>query len=117
MKQEYLFTEEHIGEKRMIEGVKKVWGNEVAPWKERALEAIVDVAIHNDVFTADDVRDWANDVGLEEPHHPNAWGAAFRVALTSGVMNRTGRYVKSRRPNQNATMIPQYRSNKYQHNY
>jgi hypothetical protein len=117
MRQGTLFGKEYIGEKLMREGVERVWKNELVPWKERALEAIMDTAIHNDIFTADDVRDWADDTGLEEPHHPNAWGAAFRVAILNGVMERTGRFVKSRRPNQHARMVPQYRSNKYQNNY
>ena len=98
------------GEDLMIEGTKRVLENEPEPWKDRAQEVILSTAYRHEFFNADDVKDRANDMGLGEPHHPNAWGAAFRVALLAGVMERTGRYVRSGRTSRHSSMIPQYRS-------
>ena len=98
------------GEELMIEGTEQVLENEPDPWKCRAQEIILSTARRNEFFDADDVKIRANDTGLEPPHHPNAWSAAFRVALLDGVMEKTGSYVKSRRASRHASMIPRYRS-------
>ena len=98
------------GEDLMIAGTERVLENEPEPWKDRAQEIILSTARRHEFFNADDVKDRANGAGLEEPHHPNAWGAAFRVALFAGVMERTGKYMRSERTSRHASMIPQYRS-------
>ena len=96
------------GEDLMRDGVEQVWENEQEPWKDRVQKIILETAELYEFFDADDVKDRADRVGLEPPHHPNAWGAAFRVSQLAGVMEKTGNYVKSKRPNQHSTMIPRY---------
>ena len=108
--QETLPGMRRTGEDLMIEGTKQVLENEPELWKDRVQEIILSTARRHRFFTADSVKREAKRMDLGEPHHPNAWGAAFRVALLAGVMERTGRYVRSERTSRHSSMIPQYRS-------
>lgn len=89
---------------RRDQGIERV---DRAPWKDRAFAALVRVARHQRELTADDVR--AVD-GLEDPHHPNAWGAVFMRAVRTGVIVNTGRTVNSDRPDAHRRRIPVYGS-------
>jgi hypothetical protein len=70
---------------------------------------VIDLAETELFFTIDDIQEVAAESGLGPPHHPNVWGAVIRSALLMGVMTKTGRYVKGRRPEQHSRMIPEYR--------
>ena len=42
------------------------------------------------VFSNDDIRKRAVELGVGEPHHPNAWGAAICGAARRGAIKRVG---------------------------
>lgn len=96
------------GEKRLEAGATRVLENEPEVWRFAALHCILEVSRRMEFFTADDVMAEAVRQEIGKPHHPNAWGAVYRIALHDGAIMRTGKFVKSTRPGQHATMIPQY---------
>jgi hypothetical protein len=46
---------------------------------------------------------------IEEPHHPNAWGAVWATATRSGLVSETGTLRKMRAPGSHARRSPVYR--------
>ena len=62
-------------------------------------------------FTADDVHRLLAMRGLTEPEQPNVYGAAFRKSAAHlGLIEDTGRAVKSARPEAHSRRIPVWRS-------
>ena len=46
-----------------------------------------------------------------QPHHPNAWGALFRSAVSQGFLIRTEVMQKSRIPSTHGRMVPVFKVN------
>lgn len=63
-------------------------------WKERALEAVVEVAGKMETFTADDV--WEG--GLDHPREGRALGGVMVRAKREGICAPTNQYTFSRDP-------------------
>jgi hypothetical protein len=42
------------------------------------------------------------------PHHPNAWGAAIRVAVKDGLLQETGRFLHMRARSSHGRRNPEY---------
>lgn len=72
-------------------------------WKEIVDDAIAYLAATGTPFTADDVR----DLGIPDPHAPQAWGARFMAATRAGLIVRVGD-ASSRRPSVHAHRIGLY---------
>lgn len=100
------------GESMKRKGIEQALHNERLLWRRYAFEILCRVAkdAGDRPFTADDFHMRAEVAGLGKPHHPNVIGGVFQLALNAGVMKKTGHYVKSSRPNQHATVIPEYRA-------
>ncbi len=47
---------------------------------------------------------------LQQPSHPNAYGAVVKRAYREGIIERTGRWVKSKRPAAHGRQIPEWRA-------
>lgn len=77
---------------------------------DRVLGLIGILARGQHEITSDDVHALMVARGVSEPTHPNAWGAAFRKAATQGLIEDTGRAVKSARPEAHSRRIPVWRS-------
>lgn len=77
-------------------------------WPGRALEAIERVATHNEYLDADLVRDH----GIDEPHHPNAWGSVWQEAIRREWIEESHDQPrrKSSRPEAHAAKMTRYRS-------
>jgi hypothetical protein len=56
-------------------------------------------------FTMDDFRSYASNVGLNEPHHPNAWGALFNHASSRNLIRFSGNVWESTRPEAHKRLI------------
>ena len=77
---------------------------------ERILGLIGILALGQSEITCDDVHKLMAERGVTEPAQPNAWGAAFRKAALQGLIEDSGRAVKSARPEAHARRIPVWRS-------
>lgn len=70
-------------------------------WSDNALSAIEKYLIINfdQQFLAEDVRGWAETMGLvDPPENARAWGSVFRRALSMGMIRRVG-YAPARSSN------------------
>lgn len=79
-------------------------------WKDKAAAVIEQLAARKSEFTSDDLRDFATKCGLEDPHHVNAWGAAMSAAAKRNVIQATGRFIRSNRPDAHSRMVGVWRS-------
>lgn len=93
-----------------LKGVKQVLEHESQVWKRGALKAIRITASRFATFTADHVKDTADAMQLEEPHHPNCWGGVFHSALSKDYMHQTGKFIASTRAKHHKQRIAEYRS-------
>lgn len=93
-----------------LDGVKQVLAHESQVWKKEALRAIHATAGRYVTFTADQVKDTADVMGLAEPHHYNCWGGIFRIAITQNYMYDTGKSIPSTRAKQHGTKVVVYQS-------
>lgn len=60
-------------------------------------------------FAIEDLREAMLAEGLQEPHHPNAWGA-FGMSLTRRkVIERTGQWRNAKAKKSHACTVPLYR--------
>lgn len=62
-------------------------------WLSTARRALRTLAETGRTFEAYDLT----ELGVEDPDHPNRWGALFRAAYTAGLIEPVG-YAQSRRP-------------------
>lgn len=90
------------------QGIQQALDRESNHWKQGALEAIREAAQLHDLFTADHVKDIANNMGLPAPHHPNCWGGVFHSALSKGIMQQTGKFIASTRAKHHRQRIAEY---------
>lgn len=77
----------------MTTGVQLAIDNTDEYWHSIAMSALTSLARSRNVFDAYDVT----LLGVPDPDHPNRWGALFRGAHTSGLIEHAG-YRQSRRP-------------------
>lgn len=80
------------------QGAARVLDNAGDPWSEATRRIITRLAATGHRFTSDDVRAEAQQAGIPEPHHPNAYGAALLAAAHAGLIIDTGRVARSERP-------------------
>lgn len=78
------------GDDRKTSGIDLVLANETPEWKDLALELLVALMRDQPEFTSEDLRVRARAGALEDPHHPNCWGAVFTRAAKIGLIERCG---------------------------
>lgn len=78
-----------LGQAARDEGTARVLENAGDEWRDRIAFLIDGLARRLPELTADDVRAEAERVGMEPPHHHNAWGAALLAAGRRGSIRRT----------------------------
>lgn len=66
-----------------------------AAWGADVTALVAELARGGEPFTSADVRRIAKERGLGAPGHPNAWGAVMTAASRRGLIEKTGRHVKS----------------------
>lgn len=97
---------------RRDEGIDRAAMGAPPGWVERALAAVAKTSRVMDEFTTDDVR-WVFDVWYEgssyQPRDGRAWGAVMRTAIGRGLVEKTGEYRQTRRPEAHCRPIPVYR--------
>lgn len=86
------------------EGIALVAANSDEWWRSTVDTAIAHLARQGGEFTSDDIR----LLGVDEPHHHNAWGARFSAAAKRGVIVRVG-YRQSSRVAGHARVIAVWR--------
>ena len=91
------------------EGIEKALANERAVVRQTAYTTVEILAAISYEFTADDIHGAWERSGVVF-HHPNVAGGVIRAALKAGVMERTGRYVPSRRLSRHGSMVAVYRA-------
>jgi len=99
------------GPERKEAGIEQVLENERIMWRVEIARLIRLTADNHEFFTSDDIHGLAEECGLREPHHPNAWGAAFNSAARDGIITPSGRFVPSERPDAHARMVGVWKSN------
>jgi len=62
------------------------------------------------LFTAEDVREWAEEQGLPTPTEQRAWGGIFQRASRAKLIEPTGVFVVARDPKVHCNNIRQWRS-------
>lgn len=97
-----------IGEALRDAGTTRVLRNS-GEWADRALEQLHDLARTFPYLTADDLRTRMAALG-DEPHHHNAYGAAFRRAVARGWLEATDATCKSQRDDAHARRLVVWRS-------
>lgn len=93
-------TQLELGERLKKEGQEKVAENN-EQWMDRAIEGIRALAIEQDSFTIEDLR---NSNMCRPPNHANAWGAAFSSAAKQGLIRRVG-YTRNSLPSAHARVV------------
>ena len=91
-------------------GQKRVLANAGDGWRERALSVVFDVATDNRELTMADVRRRGVSDGLDEPHHPNAWGALLKAAAQEGWIEQTESFRQSDLQSARARMVRVWKS-------
>ena len=73
-------------------------------WVSAVVQVIGSVSENGDVFTAEDVRKRCAELGIPDPHHHNAWGAAFNQAARLHMIVRVG-FLKNKIPSAHARYV------------
>lgn len=60
-------------------------------------------------FTGEDIRDYADRLGLPKPPHLRAWGAIFQRAAKSGLIVKTG-FTTARAPHVHQSILATWRA-------
>jgi hypothetical protein len=90
------------------EGIERVTDNHPSE-VDLILVAIRVIAARKPELTSDDIHDELEAKGLGH-FTPNAFGAAFRKSALEGVLEDTGRAIKSDRPSAHSRRLPVWRS-------
>ena len=78
-------------------GIAKADANAPKSWKDDVLEAIDRISHMRQTFTADDVWEWIERHGAKDLDiNPAALGPVMRQAVTTGLIEKTGRLVPTR---------------------
>lgn len=88
-----------LGDALKNQGMARVDQAEDEDWKERADEAILELARKPSPFTAEDVREIAGD-----PSRPNAMGARLSANARRGLIRHYG-FVHARRPERHSSLV------------
>lgn len=96
------------GEDLRDEALDRVEANTDSGWMGHAAIAIGRIPPRWN-FTTDDIWAALAEVGVGAPHEPRAMGAAIRAAAHAGLIESTGVYLKSTRPEAHARPIPVWR--------
>lgn len=59
-------------------------------WSEEAFQALIRFTRKGVIFKAEDVRNFAVEAGLAEPHDRRAWGGVMRRAVKERLIIRIG---------------------------
>lgn len=78
-------------------------------WIKAADYAVSKLALRKPDLTTDDVWDVLDGLGVETPEH-RAMGAVMRRAAKDGIIQRTDRTIKTRRPSRNKGDVRVWRS-------
>lgn len=89
-------------------GVAKVLSAADLKWQSDVLYIIDQFAKKGKAFTAEDVRQAAENCGLPQPHHPNAWGGMLITAARRKTIKRTGNFRRSSRPDRHAGLLTEW---------
>lgn len=98
-----------LGEEAKQEGIDRADRAADPLWKKRALQIVQGLAARREEFTTDAVWSHLEHMGLGV-REPKALGAIIQQAARSGMIESTGRYVKSVRPECHARPIPVWKS-------
>lgn len=90
------------GERNREEGMARAEAGAPQDWKERAMQAVVDVARRGVEFTTDEV--WAA-LGDEHPPESRAMGPIMRNSARDGVIVKTDRVRETNRPEANCRPV------------
>ena len=78
-------------------GQERVW-KKAGMWSDRALDLLAIYAFKSKgEFTMNEFREYATGRGLEEPYHPNCWGALPAVAAKQLIIKPSGNMFPSER--------------------
>ena len=95
------------GQKRVMTHNRE-WGRKAA----KVIEAEFQYLVVTSLFTGEDLHQWADDAGLEQPDHPNAWsaitGSLLRAWLKSGRIEAAGA-INASRPEAHSRLIRRYK--------
>lgn len=92
-------------------GIASVDDNAFEEWKSAADNAYRIAAHRHREFTNDVIWQILEDEwGVPPPHDRRALGARARAAVKAGLIENTGRYVGSERPNVHRSLMPVYLS-------
>ena len=92
-------------ERRKEEGIDRVSTGTSADWVRVAIETIRTKFPIGETLTSERLRAAMGD--LEPPHH-NAMGAALNPAARAGLIQKTGLWVKSQRPEAHGRELRQW---------
>lgn len=101
------------GRKRAIDGAEraaKSADRSDPEWRGKAFNIIRELALRSEFITSDDAHELANLYDLADPPEPRAWSGPWTKARRRGVVEDSGRRIKSTRPNVHHAEIPVYRS-------
>ena len=80
------------------QAIAQVERNADPMWKHNAWTVILMFARSGEPFTTDDVWEYMHQNGMETPREPRAMGAVIANACRDRIIESTGRYVQSQRP-------------------
>jgi|LakMenEpi03Aug12_release.lakeMendotaPanAssembly.Ray.scaffolds.fasta_scaffold317763_1 hypothetical protein len=87
----------------------QAWENANPSWRDAAYAIVEVIARERDEFTSDLVWERLSDFGFST-HEPRAMGAVLRRAADAGLIQRTDRYVPTRRRAANRRPVAVWRS-------
>lgn len=97
------------GIERVLRGVSAAWSR---AYKRHAATFFAGLEI-GETFTGEQLREHAESQGLEQPHHPNCWGAmansVLKARLDYHLVEEVGTHIKARDPKSHAHRYPTYR--------
>ncbi|MCA8950229.1 MAG: DUF4118 domain-containing protein [Planctomycetes bacterium] len=77
-------------------------------WRAVVAGVVAECAAKGSPFTSADVKELASRRGAGPAPHPNAWGAVITAAKKRGLIEKTGRYVKSAAAGRHAASIAEW---------
>lgn len=88
-------------------GTDRVWNNTPENWRKMAMDTLWQLCRSQAEVTTDDL--WEN-LAADPPGHHSVVGALWLEAIRVGMVEKTGRTVKTRRTVANARDVPVYKS-------
>ena len=103
---DYAHTFTKDGRELKRAGQKQALGNEDPDWLEALIRALRPrLQFRGQRVTGDDIRAWAHQSGLMDPHHANVWGCILPEMARRGLVTRTKEFVASKQPSRRGGMI------------